>query len=156
MRRAMLRAQDIVSVPVGQARGWFLSLREHPDRYRFDTHEGFEFIEGSFGQVGAVFRTREKLLGLKLKILFELTEVRESEFYFLLARPLSLGIWGRFHIGVDDRDRSRLSLEIGSDTRLGRLVLGLYPVAMAIQGQIEREVGHVKRSMEREFAPGNR
>jgi hypothetical protein len=83
-----------------------------------------------------------------LELLFELTAVRETEFAFQLAHPRWLGIWGEFSIGVANGDRSHLNLEVGSDALLGRLVLQVPAVAKAVGRQIEREVAHVKASME--------
>jgi len=149
MRNSILGAQAIVDVPVKQARRWFMSLEDDPGLYQFDTHDGFAFVDGSFGEVGALFRTQERFLGLDLELLFELTEVGESGFSFELTRPISLGIWGGFRIAVADGERSRLTLDVGSDAPLGRLVLHLFPVAEVVGRQIEREVAHVKASMER-------
>lgn len=151
MRRPILRAQADVNVTVEEARNWFLSLREHPERYQFDTHEGFQFVEGSFGEIGSRFKTREHFLSFKLELQFELTEVRESTFWFRLLRPVSMGIWGRFDIGDGGEKGTRLSLDIGSDTRAGELILRCYPVAVLVHRQIHREVSHIKRSMERTF-----
>jgi len=151
MRRPVLRAQADVNVTVEQARNWFLSLKGHPERYQFDTHEGFQFVEGGFGEIGARFKTREHFLIFKLELLFELTEVRESAFWFRLIRPVSMGIWGRFDIGDGGERGARLSLDIGSDTRAGQLMLRCYPVAVLVHRQIHREVSHIKRSMERTF-----
>lgn len=151
MRTPILRAQADVDVTVEQARDWFLSLREHPDRYQFDTHEGFQFVEGDFGEIGARFKTREQFLFFKLELLFELTEVEGSAFWFRLIRPVSMGIWGRFDINAGEEKGTRLSLDIGSETRAGQLMLRCYPVAVLVHGQIYREVSHIKRSMERAF-----
>jgi hypothetical protein len=151
MQRPVLSTQADVSVSVEQARDWFLSLREHPERYKFDTHEGFRFVEGGFGEIGARFTTREKFLLLKLELLFELTEVRRSEFWFRLIRPLQVGIWGKFGIEGTGGKEARLSLDIGSETRAGQLMLRCYPVAVLVHRQIYREVSHIKRSMERTF-----
>jgi hypothetical protein len=82
MRKAILDARIVVDVSVERALEWFLSLREHPERYQFDTHQGFEFVEGSFGEVGARFRARERFFLLKLPLPFELIQVGESEFWF--------------------------------------------------------------------------
>ncbi|MFO7742562.1 MAG: hypothetical protein R6X31_09650 [Anaerolineae bacterium] len=149
MRSPILTAQAVVDVPLDQAREWFLSLKEHPDRYQFDTHAGFEFVEGSFGEVGARFETQEKFLFFPLRFLFELTKVEESEFWFRLIRPLPMGIWGRFGIEEVGKGRTRLSLDIGSETGVGQLLLRWYPVGSLIRQQIHREVGHIRSSMER-------
>jgi hypothetical protein len=149
MRRAIVNAQAIVHVPVEQVRDWFLSLKEHPERYEFDTHEGFEFVEGSFGEIGARFKTRERFFGIRLELLFELMEVGESDFWFRLARPGSMGVWGRFDIDREGEERSLLSLAIGSETRFGELMLQCPPVATAVYRQIRQEVGHIKASLER-------
>lgn len=147
MRKAILRVQSEVDVPVEAARDWFLSLEEHPGRYSFETHEGFSFEEGGFGEVGARFSTRERFFFLKLKLEFELQRVRKRAFSFRLIRPSFLGIWGRFDLdGIDGK--SCLSLEVGSETRVGQLMLRCYPVAVAIHRQIRCEVRHIARSME--------
>jgi hypothetical protein len=152
MRSAILNAAAVVNVSVEKARDWFFSLERHPERYQFATHEGFEFVEGSFGEIGARFKTREKFFCLKVEMLFEVKEVGESEFLFRLVRPGSLGVWGRFEIERDDQERSLLSLAIGSGTRFGHLMLRFFPVATAIHQQIHREVRHIKASMERVYA----
>lgn len=151
MREPILRAQADVDVTEEQARDWFLSLKEHPERYQFDTHEGFQFVDGDFGEIGARFKTREQFLFFKLELFFKLTEVQESTFWFRLIRPVSMGIWGRFDIAGGEGEGTSLSLDIGSDTRGGQLMLRCYPVAAAVHRQIHREVSHIKRSMERTF-----
>jgi hypothetical protein len=152
MRAAIISAEAGVGVPVEAARDWFLSLKEHPERYQFDTHEGFVFEEGDFGEVGARFKTREKFLFLRLELLFELAEVGERAFRFSLRRPACLGVWGRFEIQEDSGEQSILSLRVGSQTRLGQLLLRFYPVTTAVHRQIGNEVQHAKRSMERIYA----
>lgn len=152
MRRAILEAQAVVDVSAEQAREWFFSLKEQPERYAFDTHGGFTFVAGSFGEIGARFETRERFFGLTLVLIFELTEVGETEFWFRLARPGSVRVWGRFDISRYGEKRSLLSLSIGSETRFGQLMLRCFPVATAVHRQIHREVGHIKASMERVYA----
>ncbi len=144
----ILTARALVDAPPRQARHWFLSLEEEPERYQFDTHAGFEFVQGSFGQIGARFRTLERFLFLQLALLFELTEISESYFLFRLVRPMCLEIWGRFAIEGAGEDKTRLSLDVGSETGLGRLILRCYPVAAAIRRQICLEVTHIKTSIE--------
>jgi hypothetical protein len=149
MSRAVLSARAVVDVSVEQAREWFLSLKQHPERYQFDTHDGFQFVEGSFGEVGARFMTRERFLFLKLELPFELTEVGDSGFQFRLTRPGSLHVWGRYDIDRAGGGGTALSLVVGSETRVGQVALRAFPVAAAVQRQIQREVDHVKASMER-------
>jgi len=149
METPILAAHAVVDAPPKQAREWFLSLKERPERYQFDTHQGFEFVEGGFGEIGAQFKTREEFLFLKLELLFELTAVRESGFSFRPIHPVSMGIWGRFRSEEVGEARTRLSLEIGSDRCAGRMMLRFFPVARAIQRQISNEVSHIKTSIER-------
>lgn len=149
MKSPILAAHAVVDAPPEQARQWFLSLKERPERYQFDTHEGFEFVQGGFGEIGARFKTREEFLFLRLELLFELTAIRQSGFSFRPIRPASLGIWGRFRTEEIGEARTRLSLEIGSDRCVGRVMLRFFPVAAAIQRQIGNEVSHIKTSMER-------
>ena len=143
-----LKAEREVNVSAGQARDWFLSLKEHPERYRFSTHEGFEFVDGSFGQVGSRFKTGETFLFLRLELLFELTEIGGSWFRFRLIRPAWLDIWGAFFTRELSPESIVLRLEIGSSGRLGETVLGLPLVASAIREQITKEVVHIGASME--------
>ena len=149
----MISAEKEVSVPVDRARDWFLSLEEHPERYRFATHEGIEFAGGNFGDVGARFKTRETFYFLKLELLFELVDVDESSFRFRLIRPAWMDVWGMFSMREIEPGSVMLRLEIGSDTRRGQWWLKLSPVAATIRQQITREVNHIKQSMEKVCAP---
>ncbi len=148
MAPAIISAESAVNVSASQARGWFLSLNDYPERYRFGTHEGFVFVRGDFGEVGSRFKTREKFPLLKLELLFELIEIDKTSFRFRLIRPAGLGIWGAFMVEEPSSESVLLRLEIGSTSRLGRLALGFYPVTAAIRGQITGEVTHIKASME--------
>lgn len=139
----------VVNGSTHDVREWFHSLQEHPERYQFETHEGFDFVEGGFGEPGARFRTRERFLCFHLELVFELTSVREASFSFHLTRPISMGIWGRFRTEEADATKTRLFLEIGSRNRVGRLLLRFYPVAAAVRRQIAAEVNHIKSSIER-------
>jgi len=94
----VISAEKDVDVSVDQARDWFLSLNEHPELYRFATHEGIEFAGGNFGDVGARFRTREKFYLFKLDLLFELVDVDEGSFRFRLIRPAWMDVWGMFSV----------------------------------------------------------
>jgi len=149
----VISAEREVDVSVGQAREWFLSLQEHPERYRFATHEGIEFAGGNFGDVGARFRTREKFYFFKLDLLFELIDVDEGSFRFRLIRPAWMDVWGMFSVRESGSGKVILRLEIGSDTRRGQRWLRFSPVAAAIRRQITGEVGHIKESMETVCAP---
>ena len=146
--QAVISAQTVVNVPVRQAREWFLALEHHPERYRFATHQGFEFVCGSFGAVGARFRTRERFGRLAVELLFELTQVTATSFQFRPIRPGWLGVWGTFTTQEEDPQSSILRLDIGSHTRLGSFFLWLYPFRQAIHQQIAKEVAHIKASME--------
>lgn len=148
MAPAIISAESAVNVSASQARGWFLSLKDHPERYRFATHESFVFVRGDFGEVGSRFKTREKFPLLTLELLFELIEIDDNSIRFRLIRPAGLGIWGAFRVEEPSSESVLLQLEIGSTSRLGRLVLGFYPVTAAIRGQITGEVTHIKASME--------
>jgi hypothetical protein len=143
-----ISAQTVVNVSVSQARDWFMSLNDHPERYRFATHAGFEFAQGNFGEVGARFKTREKFYFLKQELLFELVEVDETSFRFRLLSPSWLHVWGAFIVQELSPESIALRLEIGSTTQYGQLWLRFYPLATAIRRQITKEVAHIKASME--------
>jgi hypothetical protein len=148
MSMPTISAQTVVSVSADQARSWFLSLDDHPERYRFGTHDGFEIVQGSFGDVGSRFKTREKFYFLKLELLFELIEVDETSFRFRLIHTSWPQVWGAFLMREMEPASVSLQLEIGPTTRLGAFWLKFYPVAAAIRQQITSEVVHIKASME--------
>ncbi|HIE38899.1 MAG TPA: hypothetical protein EYH30_04745 [Anaerolineales bacterium] len=147
LKPAVITAAVTVDASPAQVRRWFRSLEAHPERYRFDTHAGFTFVQGRFGQVGARFQTGERFYGLKLMLTFELTVVDEAGFRFRLIRPL-LPIWGAFLIGRGPGGTTSLRLEVGAIARLGVWLLRLPPVRKAVQRQIRREVEHIKASVE--------
>jgi hypothetical protein len=144
----VISAEREINVSVVQAREWFLSLKDHPERYRFGTHEGFEFVEGSFGEVGSRFKTREKFHFLTLELLFKLVEADDVSFRFRLISPAWMDVWGRFSMLELSPGAIMLRIEIGSDTKRGGLWLKFSPVAGAIREQITGEVNHIKESME--------
>ncbi|MGC9469718.1 MAG: hypothetical protein ACP5HS_14070 [Anaerolineae bacterium] len=143
----VLSAEAIVEVSLDQARAWFLSLADHPERYQFETHGGFTFTEGRFGEPGARFRTEERFLGIPVPLRFELTKVERRRFTFHLRKPLS-SIWGYFELAPMPSGATELRLAIGSDKRAKRLFLKLPPVSHAVRRQIEAEVANIKGSME--------
>jgi len=150
---ATLKTVTTVEVPPSEAKQWFMALEEHPERYQFDTHAGFRFESGNFGEPGALFRTRERFHGIRLTLHFKLTTIGEWHFRFRLLRP-PLPVWGTFVIAPLDEHTS-LTLEIGGASPLGRVILRLPLVRGAIERQIRGEVEHIKASMERVYSPDN-
>ncbi len=148
MPTAAVEAQTPVEVSPEAARQWFLELKEHPERYQFDTHAGFTFTQGDFGEVGARFETQERFYGLRLTLRFELTEVGESEVRFRVLRPPA-PVWGAFILEAEGFQKTLLTLRIGSENRAGAAFLNLPLVRGAIQRQIQAEVENIRDSMER-------
>jgi len=144
----LLTAQEIVQVPAETARKWFLELQNHPERYQFNTHAGFTVTTGSFGEMGSEFQTLERFYRIPIKLSFELTEVGAFTFRFRLQRP-PLPIWGAYAIEPVTEGTCRVSLSIGATASGAAWFLSLPLVRPGIEGQIQREVEHVKRSMER-------
>jgi len=155
MESAVTRTEEAVNVSIAQARQWFVELETHPERYQFETHAGFAFVQGNFGEIGARFQTREQFYGLKLTLRFELTEVGDRHFRFRLLRP-ALPVWGAFVIEEAPGDNTNLSLEIGGITRLGAWFLRFPLVRDAVQGQIRGEVEHIKALMEATYPSSTR
>jgi hypothetical protein len=145
--KSKLSAKADVHVGRDAARQWFLDLETHPERYEFATHAGFTFVKGNFGEVGAQFQTEERFLGLRTTLHFELTNVESCRFHFKLLRP-SFPIWGIFSLERISDDQTAVHLDIGSTRPLGRLVLNSPLISTAIRRQIQREVDHIKASME--------
>jgi hypothetical protein len=148
---AALVAETTIRASVAQARQWFLELQEHPERYRFETHAGFAFIEGDFGDVGAQFETWETFYGVKLTLRFELTEIGDRHFRFRVLRP-ALPIWGAFVIEEAGDGGVRLCIGIGGTTRLGEWALHTPLLKGAVRRQIHEEVEHIRASMETLYA----
>ena len=147
MERAILTTQTTIQASIGQARRWFSELQTHPERYRFETHSGFAFTQGNFGEIGSHFQTQEQFCGLKLTLCFELTGVEDTHFRFRLTSP-SLPIWGAFTLEEAGDEATELRLSIGGTARLGKCFLRLPLIRGAIQRQIHSEVEHIKVSME--------
>ncbi|MBN1247943.1 MAG: hypothetical protein JXC32_09825 [Anaerolineae bacterium] len=143
----VLLAEATIDVPIAFARTWFLELAEHPERYEFETHSGFTFTQGEFGEPGARFQTQERFGGLaKLTLRFELTDVAPRRFTFRLRRPVH-HIWGYFELDPVGVEITKLRLAVGSDHQLQRTMLQTPPLRGAIQHQIEGEVAHIADSM---------
>jgi hypothetical protein len=147
MESAVIKTEATLNVSIAQARQWFMELETHPERYQFETHAGFAFTQGGFGEIGARFQTQEPFYGLKLTLRFELTEVGDRHFRFRLIRP-ALPVWGTFVMEEAPGDNTDLSLEVRGTSRLGAWFLRLPLVRGAVRRQIRGEVEHVKASME--------
>ena len=149
----IIQAEAVISVGIARARQWFMELEAHPERYVFETHAGFVFTEGDFGQVGARFATRERFYGVRFSLGFELIDVDERRFEFRVIRP-SLPIRGAFSLQEVDVNNTKLCLEIEAADRAGRWILGLPGIREAIERQIRGEAAHIKASMEATWGDG--
>lgn len=143
----IIRAATQVQVTGAEARRWFLSLETHPERYQFETHAGFAFSAGNFGEIGARFQTWERFMGLTFNLHFELTETGDSHFRFRLIRP-PLPIWCAFTIVEHTGNSIDLGLEVGGTSHTGEWFLTLPVVRPTVQRQIASEIEHIKTSME--------
>jgi hypothetical protein len=147
MHDPVLVAEALIEVPLDFARAWFLALADHPERYAFESHAGFVFTQGEFGQPGARFQTEERFAGMfRLVLKFELAQVEDQRFTFTVLSP-TRGIWGYFELEPVSQSTTQLRLAVGSEQRVQRRFLGLPPVRSAIQHQIQGEVTHISRSM---------
>ena len=147
MSDPVLIAETLVTVPVDFATAWFLALADHPERYAFESHAGFVFTQGEFGEPGSRFQTQEQFAGfVKLVLRFELTEVDDYRFIFRSLSP-ARDIWGYFELEPASRNSTYLRLAVGSHRNFQRRLLGLPPVRGAVQHQIEGEVAHISKSM---------
>jgi hypothetical protein len=144
----VLIARVEINAPLQDTRRWFLDLSDHPERYEFESHEGFTFTEGAFGETGAKFRTQEHFMGVTQTLKFTLTEVEEHQFTFQLRQPIR-EIWGRFVLNEITPNTTELRLEIGGNTQPKRILLKMPVISQAVRSQIRREVEHIKQSVER-------
>ncbi len=145
-----LMAFACIDVTLAQTRAWFTALADHPERYRFASHNGFSFTRGRFGEVGALFQTEEVLGGILMTLKFELTQVTAQQFTFALRHPVR-SIYGRFTLSPLSEGRTRLELAVGSPHRGASFFLCLPVVRGIIQHQIKEEVRYIKESMEALF-----
>jgi hypothetical protein len=147
MHDPVLIAATLVNVPVDFATAWFLALADHPERYAFESHAGFVFTQGEFGEPGARFQTEERFAGfVKLVLKFELAEVEDRRFVFDVLSP-TRDIWGYFELEPASRNSTHLRLAVGSHRSIQRRLLGLPLLRGALQHQIEGEVAHISNSM---------
>ncbi|HUT21420.1 MAG TPA: hypothetical protein VM366_19885 [Anaerolineae bacterium] len=146
-RSPVLRASAEVDASPDEVRSWFLALEERPELYQSSTHGGFVFTEGSFGETGAQFETREWLAGIPVRLRFQLTTIGEKSFAFRLLAP-PLPVWGAFEIESAEDGSSRLSLLVGGENGCAEWFLRLPLICSAVQQQIRREVSHIKPSIE--------
>ncbi len=146
-RKPVLSAATEIPVGKDRVRAWFLSLADHPERYTFESHAGFTFTQGAFGEPGARFQTTERFQGISVTLKFELLEVQEDRFVFHLRKPMR-SIWGFFELTEGAQEKTtRLQLAVGSDRPLQRRFLQLPGVRGAVETQITREVANIKRSI---------
>ena len=143
----IIRAATQVLITSAEAQRWLVDLETHPERYQFETHAGFAFSAGNFGEIGARFQTWEQFLGLTLNLHFELTETSDSHLRFRLIRP-PLPIWCAFTIKEHTGSGIDLGLEAGGTSRAGAWFLRLPIVRPIVQQQITSEIEHIKASME--------
>jgi len=144
--QAVLEAQATLDMPAASVRQWFLELEEHPERYQFETHAGFRFVEGGFGEVGARFQTTERFAGIETTLDFELLSVDGYRFDFAVLRP-PVPVWGAFVIEPLGTSQTRLRLLVGGKSVLGNAVLRLPLLHGAVQRQIQREIDHIAQSI---------
>jgi hypothetical protein len=147
LEHPIIQAATAVRVTSAEGRQWFLDLESHPERYQFETHAGFAFSRGNFGENGARFQTWERFLGLTINLHFELIETSNTQILFRLIRP-PLPIWCAFAVKEVTGDTIDLSLKVGGTSRAGEQLLRLPIVRGIIQRQITSEIEHIKTSME--------
>ncbi len=160
-RRGLFRFMKIQAVNLIEASKqnlltWFDHIAHNPGDYSFDSHLGVKVTEGSLTQVGSEFETREKFMGLPVKLKFGVTQAdRQSGLEFKLLNPkLSwLGLKGRFNYELIDQDLIRLELVIFNQPGgfFQRLVSGIFylsPLRILIAQQINKEVKFIAQQVE--------
>ena len=143
----VLTTKAEIHADLPRVRQWFLQLSEHPKRYAFESHGGFTFTDGAFGEPGARFETKERFLCIRQTLKFLLTEVGDTFFRFELRKPID-GIWGRFVLDACSPAVTELRLEVGANSRVKRVFLTLPVISYAVRSQIQDEVSHIKSSVE--------
>lgn len=151
---ASMQAQTVINAPIERVRGWFLTLSDHPERYRFESHEGFVFTRGAFGEIGSEFYTREKFFGIMIKLRFRISDVKKDVFTLSCLPPLK-GSWCRFALAAESPEHTCLTLDVNTERRLHAILLNLPGLRNAIQRQINAEVQHIKASIENTNSEGD-
>lgn len=153
MERPLVTAQAVVNATLDQTVEWFMALKDHPERYRFASHDGFTFTHGDFGVGGARFETRERFYGLRLTLRFELTAIESTQFRFRLRH---LPVWGAFvleQVATGAHQSIFLRLHVGGTTATGKAMVRCPIIHSAIKRQIQGEVDNIKASMEGLYGP---
>jgi hypothetical protein len=133
---------------------FFKKLLKDPTLYQFSTHKGFIPIEGPINKVGSKFKTEETFAGVKIVLFFETTRIDEnSHFEFKLIEPFkSAKIIGRFLYKIQD-EMINLNLTISSNAKsffekIAASLVFFTPIRLLVRNQINKEVLHIKESVE--------
>ncbi|HBH13683.1 MAG TPA: hypothetical protein DDX29_11315 [Clostridiales bacterium] len=152
-----IQAFEIIDQPAKKVIAWFKSLEKNPSKYRFDTHQGVEVLEGSLLKQGSKFATREKFLFVTIGLSFKTIKVEENMFEFKVIEPKlikKLGVRGKFEVLPVSDFQSRLDLIVYSRaktffTRIAvALLLYLSPIRVIVSRQLFKEIRFVKKQVE--------
>ena len=152
-----IQALGLIDSSKQELLSYFDHIASNPKDYSFDSHKGVEVKSGSLTEVGSIFKTKEKFLGITLELKFKVTKANQDEgFEFELLNPkfLSwLGIKGRFSYKALDKNETRLELIVFNHpqdflTRIISAAFYLSPVRLVVAQQINKEVRFISREVE--------
>lgn len=134
----------------------FKLLSDDPTNYKMDSHEGVFPIEGRINEVGGIFETREKFLGVTIRLRFQTIEVsEESGFGFKVIKPSLFSNLKGYYIFEEAKSSSIiLTLRIMRENTSNIIkkiisgVLFIFPFKKLIERQITKEVLMVKDLVE--------
>ena len=152
-----IRAVEMIDASRKDLLNWFEQLAADPAQYQFSTHAGITLEQGSLMEPGSIFFTREKFLGIELKLRFQITNIDERDrFEFKLLNPVLrwLKFGGYFQLQQLDKQLTKLSLTIYNHPKTvsKRLLSALFyfsPLRLAAAKQIQREVEFIADQVER-------
>jgi hypothetical protein len=155
-----IAASTTINADSAQILETFTQITLNPKLYQMDTHSGVFVVKGELDQEGSIFETREKFLGIQLRLRFKVIEIQKPNYFlFELIRPFGfIEIQGGFFVKNEPSTKkasvSSLSLKIfqrpqshGLKKFLAKLIFKS-PIHKIIQNQIKKEVLMLKSLIE--------
>ncbi len=157
-RFSQIQARGVIDASVEKVIAWFKFLEKNPKKYQFNTHQGVEILSGSLTKPGSIFATREIFFGVTIRLKFRVTKVKNTQFEFEVIAPKwlrKMGIKGKFLLVPVSKSQTILQLMVFNETKnfllrvISTLFLYLSPVRLIVATQISREVGFIKKQVEK-------
>ncbi|MBN2367859.1 hypothetical protein JXC34_02495 [Candidatus Woesearchaeota archaeon] len=144
-------ASAIVNASSKKVLEYVSKLASGKKKYVFDTHLGFEFIQGSLYEPGSFFYTREKFMGRIMRLDFQVIESKKDRLTFRLLKPYGrYNIHGTFEmVPVGNKTKVRLDIFTKKTGMIEKAALRSLAVFYKpiIKKQITKEIKFVEKEI---------